>query len=496
MADATGAPSVVLMRGERGAIALNVRNASAVPRTVQIQIQLAGTPANALQIYRANWTGNDASNWAAAELELLGDASSARQTTLLPGITQQIWMQIHPDFSAAAGRLVGRISLNFDAGPPTHIPLSVRVLENQLPARPSLHFAGWDYIDGFDYGYAVTQANTPQLLQHLQARYVDTPWAHRDVMNWDNMAADGTLVGTPDVTALRRWIEQWPDARRFRVYLNVADEIAGIAITDDRFAPAVSAWAGAWSAAIRQLGKSDADFDLLLVDEPREASQVRTTALWARAIRQSGAAFRIWTDPYWPQPSMIPHELIDAADTFAINLSWAESSGDAYWKWARHLAARDKTIELYACDGPARRLDPHTYFRLTAWRAFFAGATAVSFWSFSDTGGGSSDNEFAAPGSNYSPLFISASSVRTGKHMEAAVQGIQDAEYLRMLADVAAAHPHDAAGLRAAELLRQAADLVHSSSRSSNAQWRMQGSTLEIEKQLRRIGKFLDALAE
>lgn len=490
-----GTLSGSMMRGERRALALNMRSISADVRRVRIEIDLPGIDSGDLQIFRVNWTGNDRSNWAAAELESLGDAHEARETALLAGVTQQIWIQVQPAVESQPGRFAGTVKLTADDGAAQiSVPLELEIFRTQLAPRPALHFGGWDYIDGLDYGYAVTPTNSSELVQHLQERYVDTPWAHQDVMHWHNIAADGTFVGTLDSSILQRWVAQWPNARRFRVYLNVGDEIAGIPASDPRFAPAVRAWAAAWSEAIRQLGYSDADFDLLLVDEPRSDAQARTTAVWARAIRESGAAFRIWTDPFWPLPSQVPQELIDAADTVALNLSLTEAAGSSYWDWARELAARGKTIEVYACDGPVRRLDPYAYYRLTAWRAFFANASAVSFWSFSDTGGTSSDNEFAAEDFSYAPLFIGTSMVRAGKHMEAAVQGIQDAEYLRLLAQVAATHPSEATRGQASQLLKEADEFVRRAPRSSNAQWRKQGDTSELERRTQQIGEFLDSV--
>jgi hypothetical protein len=498
--NSSGALAVTAMRGEGRAVALNLRSVSADTRNVSIEVALPGFDAADVEIFSVNWTGNDQSNWAAAELESLGDASGVRAMTLLAGVTQQVWIRVHPQTEAQPGRFSGHVLVSAadDVATQLRIPLEVAVLRARFPQRPTLHFGGWDYIDGADYGYAVTETNSSQLLQQLQRRHVDAPWAHQDVMHWQNISAsDGTLVGALDTTAMARWIAQWPDARRFRVYLNVGDEgIAGIPTGDSRFEPAVREWAAAWARAIRQLGRSEADFDLLLVDEPRTAEQALTTELWARPIRESGTAFRIWTDPYWSSPSMVPRNLIDAADTIAINLLLAEKAGSDYWKWAARLAEQGKTIEIYACDGPVRRIDPYAYYRLTAWRAYFAGASAISFWSFSDTGGSASDNEFAAEDHSYSPLFIGTSMVRTGKHMEAAAEGIQDAEYLHMLARAASGHPSAAVRARASELQQQANEFVRSAPRSSNAQWRAQRDTAPMEAQRQAIGEFLDSIAE
>ena len=253
-------------------------------------------------------------------------------------------------------------------------------------------------------------------------------------------------------------------------------------------------WARGWAEEIRRLGRSASDFDLLVVDEPRTPQQVHMTVASAQAIAASGAGFRIWTDPVWSDPSSASQELIDAADTISISLHAAEQGGRAYWDWARGLSRQGKRIELYACNGPSRRLDPYAYYRLISWRAFAVGARGVTFWSFADTR--TADSEFAAVATNYSPLFITPDRVRSGKHMEAAVEGLQDIEYLVMLRQVAATSAHDDVRERASELLDGAVSAVLGPIRSSNAQWSAQVENSAADLQRRQIGEFLDSLRE
>ena len=103
-------------------------------------------------------------------------------------------------------------------------------------------------------------------------------------------------------------------------------------------------------------------------------------------------------------------------------------------------------------------------------------ATAVSFWSFTDTGGTPSENQFAAHDINYSPLFVSDELVRPGKQMEAAAEGIQDTQYLEMLKQVATTHPVDSVRRQARQLLDELAAFTHKSPQSSKAEWRSQSS--------------------
>lgn len=490
--DAMGMLSTTVMPGERRALALNVRGTSSGHTSIGIRISLAGLRSDALQIYQVNWTGNDLGDWVAAELEWLGDASAEQQVSLLPGVTRQIWIQVQPEVAASAGRFFGSVSLSAADGVAKEVPIQIKILNTPFP-RPSMHFGGWDYSVGFD-NYAVGEANRAQFVAYLRERYVDTPWAQSVVMNWKSLDADGNITYPLDTSALARWLSAWPDARRFRVYLEVGDKIGTIPTADERFAAVVAGWATAWAAEIRRLNKSPEQFDLLLVDEPQTAEQFRTTERWARAIRQSGAGFRIWTDLAQQDPVQLPENLLEVVDTVAINLRYAEHRPTAHETWSQSLSQKGKAIEVYAFDGPARRLDPYAYYRLTPWRAFFMGATAVSFWSFADTGGSPSDNEFAANDYNYSPLYIGRELVRPGKHMEAAAEGIQDTQYLRMLKNVAATHPSEGVRLRANELLDQASTFIHESASSSKSQWRFQQEASEADRQRIEIGEFLDSI--
>jgi hypothetical protein len=315
-------------------------------------------------------------------------------------------------------------------------------------------------------------------------------------MHWENLDANGNATAPLDTSAMEEWLSQWPNARRYRVYLHVNDHIARVPITDPRFPQVVATWAQAWATEIRQLNKSPEEFDLLLVDEPATAEQMHTTEIWATAIRQSGAGFKIWTDLISQDPLAIPQSFFDAADTVAVYLGFAEvQSAMTHELWARTLSERGKVLELYAFDGPARRLDPYTYYRLTPWRAFFMGATAASFWSFTDTGDTPPDNEFAADDINYSPLFVNDERVRPGKHMEAAAEGIEDTQYFEMLRQVATTHAVETVRLQAQQLLDQLAGFLYQSPHSSNAEWRSQHEADAADEYRVQIGQFLDSLS-
>lgn len=493
-----GTLSIALMPGERRALALNVRSSSAVSSRVRIWVNVSGFRADAIEIYQINWTGDDRSNWAAAELEPLGDASAVREASVLPGVTRQIWFEVHPDIAAVPGQYTGNVSLSTDDGQTADVPIAIKVFATRFTG-PSLHFGGWDYSLSYDYhpNYAVRETNRAQYVEYLQERYVDTPWEGHNNRILYRVSADanGRAAAPLDASALEAWLSQWPNGRRFRVDLKVGDHIAGIPATDARFSGAVATWALAWAAQIRRLNKSPEQFDLLIVDEPQTAEQMRLSEIWATAIRQSGAGFRIWTDLVWQDPLALPDGLLDAVDTVAVNLDFAElQEPQTHDLWARTLSDRGKTLEVYAFGGPARRLDPYAYYRLIPWRAFLMGASGVTFWSFADTGGSSSDNEFAVNEVDYSPLFIGHDVVRPGKHMEAAAEGIQDAYYLELLKQVASTYADEGVRRQAQQLFGQAAAFIYQGPKSANAQWRSQHEAEAADSHRVRIAEFLDSL--
>jgi hypothetical protein len=185
---------------------------------------------------------------------------------------------------------------------------------------------------------------------------------------------------------------------------------------------------------------------------------------WAKAIHEADTGIRIWEDPVHLNMAEANPEAIELSDVLCPNRPRFLQQGPAYWAYFEEQRARGKTLELYSCAGPARTLDPYRYYRLQAWDCWKYKATASYFWAFGDTGNGNSWNEYAASGRDFCPHFLDATSVTTGKHMEAAREGIEDYEYLVMLRDAIAAAEQrgeeDDALTRARTLLEEAVERV------------------------------------
>jgi hypothetical protein len=140
----------------------------------------------------------------------------------------------------------------------------------------------------------------------------------------------------------------------------------------------------------------------------------------------------------------------------------------------RHAAGTE--LAFYSCNIGSRLADPYSYFRLQAWTAWQYGAKASFFWAFSDSGGGSSWNEYAMTHSTcYTPLFLESTAVTGSKQMEAIRESAEDYEYFVMLRDRVAvaekAGKKNAAVERAKKLLATAADRVLNAPDADKLMW-------------------------
>ena len=126
---------------------LNVRSTAAAPREINLEVSVADLPEQRMQVHKVNWTGNDRSDWLAAELEPVELRNGAGTLRLLPGITQQIWIQVDGDAGTAPGRYSGSVRLGSANTASVEIPIELQVFARALPQQLTTHFGGWDYAD-------------------------------------------------------------------------------------------------------------------------------------------------------------------------------------------------------------------------------------------------------------------------------------------------------------------------------------------------------------
>jgi hypothetical protein len=172
---------------------------------------------------------------------------------------------------------------------------------------------------------------------------------------------------------------------------------------------------------------------LLIHDEPHEGSDLGPLLTWAQAIQAAEPEVIVWEDPTYRNPAAAPPELFDVCDVLCPNRPMWLGADPSFADFYRDQQQRGKVLELYSCSGPARLLDPYSYYRLQAWHAWRIGAEGSFFWALGDTGGASSWCEYFARSGPFTPVFLDEQSVTAGKHMEAIRESAEDYEYLVML---------------------------------------------------------------
>ena len=493
--------AVAAMRGETRAAAINMANCTAAP--INVAARFTGLPGGAMPEYIVAhdvlWTDTRGGVLVAAALPELATTSDGFSFVVPAGMTRQLWLNVTPR-NLPAGTHKGALTLSGPDPTPIQVAVELRVFDLDFPGRPTLHVGGWDETDGDKPRYGVNDANREALIAHLRSRFVDSPWSTPGVMPFGTYGEDGAMAQPPDTSIFDTWIKRWPDARRFCVFNNVRDNIAGRKMDDPLFAVQVANWIRFWVAFLHERDVEPDRLVLLLVDEPRNPEHDRIIISWARAIKAAAPGVVLWEDPIYKDPKKVTPEMLSAVDVLCPNRVHLLQGGETLTALYREQQAQGRRLELYSCSGPARLLDPYAYHRLQAWHCFAIGAEATHFWAFGDTGGGGANswNEYLSTRHSYTPLFLGPKSVTAGRHMEALRESVEDYEYLVMLRRRIAqlektnrAHPRLPAARR---LLADAPGRVLGGSDANEIRWqqtrdRSVADTVRIE-----IGDMLESL--
>lgn len=474
--DATtpGVVNVSLMNGEVRAAAVNIRNSTGKPIQLSVNVFLGGAQRPTwVEARVVAWTG-DADGKPVAAALMNGEKGAGATLTLPGGTTSQIWLSFAP-LDLTVGIHDGMLLVSSPAGEPVKVPIRLEVLEGRFPVLRRLHVGGWDYLNR----HGVTPGTTDfirEIVATLRAYGVDLPWATFSSMPFGRYNEQGQMTEPPDTAVFDDWLTLWHGASCYRIFVLAGDQLAGLGLGTPAFREAMKEWALFWSRHAAKLGVSANQVDLLFVDEPNIQKAADRQSAWARALQDSGSGLQVWANPTYAEAKDTPKELVSTANVLCFSRGLMEKSGEPYRAFARRLEDEGKVVEIYGADGPTTKLDPYVYFRLQAWRAFDVGATAVSYWSFTDTGKGNSWREYAGPGTIYSPLFLDGKSVVPGKHLAAIREGAEDLEYLAMMRDAIAGEsqrrrPNDPALVRARAVLEAAVLRVLADSRIENFSW-------------------------
>lgn len=478
----TGQIRVDVMRGEYRAAALNLANSTDGPMDVRLRFEgLPGAPTPSyVTLHDVPWTDTSQGVPIAAALPEANREGNAWKITVLPGLTRQVWMTFHVT-EQQAGEYVGAIVVESGATELRKLPVELQVWPLEFPQETTLRLGGWSYTNGGGT-YGVTSQNRAAFLAHLQEHFVNAPWANSGVLrSYQFDKQDPTKIQL-DTRSLDEWIERWPNAKAYMVFLSVAHysgsvrtSLAGAEIGTAEFNQRVGTWISGWVRHLRSKGIEPNRLGLLIHDEPHEGSDIAPFLAWARAIRAVEPDVIIWEDPTYRDPTAAPAELFDACDVLCPNRPMWLERGDRFAQFYRRQQADGRTLQFYSCSGPTKLLDPYSYYRLQAWQCCDVGGTGSFFWAFGDNSGASSWNEYFAKTGPYTPLFLDDTSVTAGKHMEAIRESVEDFEYFVMLRKAVErakkAGRADAALAQAEELLQNGVREVLEADSADQLRW-------------------------
>jgi len=470
------------MRGEYRAASVNLYNAT--DRVLDARVRFEGLPGSPIPdyvtVHEVAWTDTAQSEPIAAALPEVSRRQGAWTVSVPPGLTRQVWFTFHVA-DQPAGSHMGKLIVDAEGTEPLEFPIQLRIWPFDFPRQTTLHVGGWSYTNGGSM-YGVTADNLQDFLQHMQSHFVNAPWATSAAMMKFKFDPSDPAKIKLDTQQFDNWIEQWPDARRYHVFLSVADyggpiasSLGGAAIGSPEFSQRVGTWISAWVRHLGSKGIRPDQLGLLIHDEPHEGADIGSLLAWAKAIRAAEPEVIVWEDPTYRNPTKAPGELFEACDVLCPNRPMWLAEGQSFADFYLDQKKQGRTLEFYSCSGPAKLLDPYSYHRLQAWHCWKVGGTGSYFWAFGDNSGASSWCEYFARSGPYTPLFLDGQTVTAGKHMEAVRESAEDYEYfvmLRTAVERAKAAGNSSPAITAAEqLLAHGADEVLEAQGVSEIRW-------------------------
>jgi len=479
------------MRGEYRAAAFNLANSTDRALTARLHFEgLPGSPTpGCVTVHEVAWTDTSRGVPVAAALPEARREGQAWVVRVVPGLVRQVWLTFHAT-DVEPGHYEGKIVVGAEGVDTPDVPVRLRVWPMEFPRRTTLRLGGWSYTNSGGI-YGITPQNREKLVEHLQSHFVNAPWATGGVMMRFDFDPNDPARVRLDTKSFDQWVELWPDADRYMVFLSVPTSCAGAKMGTPEFERRVGAWISAWVRHMNGKGIAPEQLGLLIRDEPHEGSDdVEPIVAWARAIKAAEPGVLIWEDPTYRDPTKAPPELFEVCDVLCPNRPMWLERAKLFEPFYLDQQRKGKELQSYSCSGPARLLDPYSYYRLQAWHCWHFGATGSFFWAFGDNSGSSSWNEYLTQAGPYTPLFLDDETVTPGKQMEAIRESVEDYECFVMLREAVkrskAAGGAEAAIARAERLLAGAAEQVLTAEGVDQIHWhepkdRTQADAVRVE---------------
>lgn len=444
-----------MMRNERRAETLNLTNSTDGPLAAELHVTGLGARSGLVALREVVFTDTLQRTPIAAAILPPESGGDRLRLTIPAGMTRQVWVDLDSR-ETPAGTYQAALAVEARAAEAVTVPLTVRVSELVMPDEFDIAIGGWDETNNKG-GYEVTAENMMPLIANLREHGVNMPWSNPQVMPTPGeYDAEGNMTAPPDFTSWDEWVARWEGARCWGLFPNVGDNFAGEPVGTPRFNKMVGAWVTAWVEHAAGQGIEPGQIMVLLVDETRTDAQDQRVIDWAKALHAAQPDVVIWNDPIHTEPQTVAPEFYEQSDVLCPNTIRFLELGKPYQDFFVARQQEGSELWFYCCSGPTKLLDPASYYRAQFWLNLKYDGGGSLYWAFGDEAGGSW-NAYMQTRNQYSPLFLSPTTVTDGKHMEAIREGAQDYEYFRLLRERVV--ELEAAGVKS-ELLAEANALL------------------------------------
>ncbi|MBQ7649619.1 MAG: hypothetical protein IJS15_01595, partial [Victivallales bacterium] len=356
------------------------------------------------------------------------DGRPDRGTVDVPaGCSVQVWLSIYKPVKA--GKYTGMVRV----GRKAKIPVTLTVHDLEMPNEHSLNVGGWQYAATFN------DANRAANFAMMREFGMNVTWGHSSILPKNpEFDANGGLSNydSLDFERFDSWIRDWPACKCYCVtHFGSRNEFFGEKQGTPRFCNMLVSYFKALEMRMEHHGLRPEQLVYLLEDEPYTSEQDRFIIAWLTPLREGGVKVRQFTDPMYDDPSKGTPRMFELNDILCPKTSQLISGGKPFREFYVKQREAGRELWLYSCHGPAKNLDPVTYWRGQAWQAFGIGAVGSHFWAFGNTAGtGDSWAAYSQEGTEYGPHFVSKDGMPLmSKQSEAIRESVQDFEYLVML---------------------------------------------------------------
>ncbi|MCC6423775.1 MAG: discoidin domain-containing protein [Phycisphaerales bacterium] len=431
--------SLSMMLNEHRARSFNVTNASAQAAT--IKFRLVGLPDGDnpayVKVSQVRWMDTRVG----LPRDLLLSPLTAREgwyeVEVPAGFTQEIWLSFNPT-KVASGMYHGQIEVASDhwVG---KMALDLTLAPIRFPDQVDFTLGVWDYM--FEKLHQVMEGNQLALKELFLSHFGNMPWLgyglRLDLFADKAFDAEGNLVGKIDYSQWDAFVRFWPDVKYHAVTVERVDAFGPIKIGTPQWDRAITAFAADWARHNRNLGLKPNQVIVSFGDEPNTPQMFQKELALAKAFRRGTQDMLIYINPLVDDPASIQYgrQAVELANiVMPERTRFDRGQNDAGGRLYQELRTEGKLLMVYSCAGGKQLYSG--YYRLQPWTAFAHGGDGEGFWALTDAGVSNGWNDYTAHGTeDYSPLYVAPNRAASTKFWEAVREGVEDWQYLKMLAD-------------------------------------------------------------